>query len=116
MSEDEVDGFYTNIIMAFSLEMTSNKRIIGNYAYYLKDKLGDGTSSEVYVGTNLKTSTPFSSQTNMLPSKFYPKSIETTTKTIAWFKTSSNSCKSSQDRLTSCKFNTSHKQKIISIW
>lgn len=32
--------------------MTSSKKIIGNYYYYMSDRLGDGMSSEVYRGFN----------------------------------------------------------------
>lgn len=30
--------------------MTSSKKIIGNYYYYINDRLGDGMTSEVYRG------------------------------------------------------------------
>ena len=32
--------------------MTSSKKIIGNYYYYMNDRLGDGMSSEVHRGFN----------------------------------------------------------------
>jgi hypothetical protein len=36
--------------------MTSNRKIINDYCYNYKNRLGDGVSSEVYGGYNLKTS------------------------------------------------------------
>lgn len=35
------------------------KKIIGDFSYLLRDKLGQGSSSEVFRGTSLKNGTSF---------------------------------------------------------
>lgn len=36
--------------------MAANRKVINDYCYNCKNRLGDGVSSEVYAGYNQKTS------------------------------------------------------------
>lgn len=40
------------------MHVDQTKKIIGEYSFFLRDKLGSGSSSEVFRGLSLKTSTP----------------------------------------------------------
>jgi hypothetical protein len=40
------------------MNVDQTKKIVADYSFYLRDKLGCGSSSEVYRGLSLKTSTP----------------------------------------------------------